>query len=54
MLGVSGFSSDFRDLSAAAAKGNGACGAGQKMFCYKVHQFIGPMQQRSAAWMRSR
>jgi len=41
MLGVSGVSSDFRDLSAAAAKGNERAALARKMFCYKVHQYIG-------------
>jgi acetate kinase len=35
---VSGVSSDFRDLSAAAAKGNERAALARKMFCYKVHQ----------------
>ncbi len=41
MLGVSGVSSDFRDLTAAAEKGNGRAALALKIFAYKVKQFIG-------------
>ena len=41
MLGISGVSSDFRDLSAAASQGNERAALARKMFCYKVRQFIG-------------
>ena len=41
MLGVSGVSSDFRDLSAAAEQGNERAELALKIFAYKVKQFIG-------------
>ena len=41
MLGISGVSSDFRDLDAAAKQGNERAALARKMFCYKVRQFIG-------------
>ena len=41
MLGVSGVSSDFRDLATAAKQGNERAALARKMFCYKVRQFIG-------------
>ncbi len=41
MLGVSGVSSDFRDLEAAAQKGNARARLAQEMFAYKVKQYIG-------------
>ena len=41
MLGVSGVSSDFRDLAAATKQGNERAALARKMFCYKVRQFIG-------------
>ena len=41
MLGISGVSSDFRDLAAAAKQGNERAALARKMFCYKVRQFIG-------------
>ncbi len=41
MLGISGVSSDFRDLSAATKQGNERAALARKMFCYKVRQYIG-------------
>ncbi len=41
MLGISGISSDFRDLSAATKQGNERAALARKMFCYKVRQYIG-------------
>ncbi|HWQ98401.1 MAG TPA: acetate kinase [Clostridia bacterium] len=41
MLGVSGVSSDFRDLAAATKQGNERAALARKMFCYKVRQYIG-------------
>jgi len=41
MLGISGVSSDFRDLAAAAKQGNARAALARKMFCYKVRQYIG-------------
>lgn len=41
MLGVSGVSSDFRDLGSAAAEGNDRAKLALDMFVYKVKQFIG-------------
>ena len=41
MLGVSGVSSDFRDLDAATKQGNPRAALARKMFCYKVRQYIG-------------
>lgn len=41
VLGISGVSSDFRDLSAAAEKGNGRAEAALGMFCYGIKKYIG-------------
>ena len=41
MLGVSGVSSDFRDLGSAAAQGNERAALALDMFAYKVKQYIG-------------
>ena len=41
MLGVSGVSSDFRDLEQAAAEGNERAKLAIDMFCYKTHKRIG-------------
>ncbi|MEN6635498.1 MAG: acetate kinase [Clostridiaceae bacterium] len=41
MLGISGVSSDFRDLAAATKQGNERAALARKMFCYKVRQYIG-------------
>jgi len=41
MLGISGISSDFRDLGAAAAEGNERAKLALEMFTYKVKQYIG-------------
>ena len=41
MLGVSGVSSDFRDLGAAAEQGNERAELALQMFAYKVKQYIG-------------
>ena len=40
-LGVSGVSSDFRDLEDAAAKGNERAKLALDMFCYQVKRYIG-------------
>jgi acetate kinase len=41
MLGISGISSDFRDLAAATSKGNERASLAREMFCYKVKEYIG-------------
>ncbi len=41
VLGVSGVSSDFRDLEKAAAEGNERAKVAIDMFCYKTHKRIG-------------
>jgi len=41
MLGISGISSDFRDLAAATEKGNERASLAREMFCYKVKEYIG-------------
>lgn len=41
VLGVSGVSSDFRDLTAAAREGNERAQAALDMFCYRVRKYIG-------------
>jgi acetate kinase len=41
VLGVSGVSSDFRDLETAAAKGNARAQLALDMFCYQVKKYIG-------------
>ncbi len=41
MLGISGISSDFRDLETAAAEGNARAALALDMFIYKVKQYIG-------------
>ncbi|NLI53037.1 MAG: acetate kinase [Clostridiales bacterium] len=41
VYGVSGVSSDFRDLKAAADQGNERAALARKLFCYKVRQYIG-------------
>lgn len=41
MLGISGVSSDFRDLGAAAAEGNERAQLALEMFAYKTKQYIG-------------
>ncbi len=41
MLGISGVSSDFRDLGAASKEGNERAALALQMFCYKVKQYIG-------------
>ena len=41
MLGVTGVSSDFRDIEAAADEGNERCQMALKMFIYKVKFYIG-------------
>lgn len=40
-LGVSGVSSDFRDLAEQAEKGNERCQLALDMFCYQVTKYIG-------------
>ena len=42
VLGVSGVSSDFRDLEKAAEEGNERAALAIDMFCYKTHKRIGP------------
>ena len=41
MLGISGVSSDFRDLGAAAAEGNERAALALQIFAYKVKKYIG-------------
>ena len=41
MLGISGVSSDFRDLDEAAAKGNERAALALEKFIYEVRKFIG-------------
>ncbi|MPM26001.1 Acetate kinase [bioreactor metagenome] len=41
MLGLSGVSSDFRDLAAATKAGNERAALARELFCYKVKQYIG-------------
>jgi len=41
MLGMSGVSSDFRDLEAGAAEGNEACQLALDKFCYEVAKYVG-------------
>ena len=41
VLGVSGVSSDFRDLAIAAAQGNERAQLARELFCYRVKQYIG-------------
>ena len=41
VLGVSGVSSDFRDLTAAAEQGNERAALALEMFCYSVKKYIG-------------
>lgn len=41
MLGMSGVSSDFRDLSAGADNGNEDCRLALDKFCYEVAKFVG-------------
>lgn len=41
MLGISGISSDFRDLTAEAAKGNKRCILALDVFSYRVKKYVG-------------
>ena len=41
VYGVSGVSSDFRDVEAAADAGNERADLAQEMFCYRVAKYIG-------------
>ncbi len=41
MLGISGVSSDFRDVTAAANEGNERAATALEMFCYGVRKYIG-------------
>lgn len=41
VLGISGVSSDFRDLDAAAAAGNARAALAKDVFCYDVKKYIG-------------
>jgi acetate kinase len=41
VLGISGVSSDFRDLEEAFDNGNGRARLAIKIFCYRVKQYIG-------------
>ncbi len=41
LLGISGVSSDMRDVEAAAVKGNERAAAALELFCYRVRKYIG-------------
>lgn len=41
MLGITGVSSDMRDIEIAAANGNERAALGLKMYCYRVKKYIG-------------
>ncbi len=41
VLGISGVSSDFRDLESAAAQGNERAELALNIFCYRVKKYIG-------------
>ena len=41
MLGMSGVSSDFRDLENGAAEGNAACALAREKFAYEVAKYVG-------------
>lgn len=41
LLGISGISSDMRDVEEAAAKGNKRAGLALSMFCYRIKKYIG-------------
>ena len=41
MLGMSGLSSDFRDLENGAENGNEACALARAKFCYEVAKYVG-------------
>ena len=41
VLGISGVSSDFRDLESAAAEGNERAALAREKFCYEVKKYIG-------------
>lgn len=41
MLGLSGVSSDFRDLDKGVSEGNDRCALALEVFCYNVRKFIG-------------
>ena len=41
MLGISGVSSDFRDLEDGAKNGNEACALAREKFCYEVAKYVG-------------
>jgi acetate kinase len=41
LLGVSGVSSDMRDLEEAVAEGNTQAALARKMFCYRIKKYIG-------------
>ena len=41
MLGMSGVSSDFRDLEEGAKNGNEACALAREKFCYEVAKYVG-------------
>ena len=41
MLGVSGVSSDFRDLEDGAKNGNADCALAREKFCYEVAKYVG-------------
>lgn len=53
MLGISGVSSDFRDLGAAAAEGNERAELALRTFAYKVKNTSAHMQRHSTALMQS-
>lgn len=44
VAGVSGVSSDFRDLDTAIAQGNERAKIAMDLFCYRVAQYIGSIQ----------
>jgi len=41
MLGITGVSSDMRDIETAAANGNERAALGLKMYCYRIKKYIG-------------
>ncbi|MBQ5711026.1 MAG: acetate kinase, partial [Oscillospiraceae bacterium] len=41
VLGISGVSSDFRDLEDGAKNGNEACALAREKFCYEVAKYVG-------------
>ena len=41
LLGISGYSSDMRDVLTAADEGNARCRTAVEMFCYRIRKYIG-------------